>query len=433
MLKLLKLNLLTVSVLMVTPVSAQNLEEIYRQVLQADTRLLINELGVEVGVARVQQAYGSLLPQVSINSNWTENKRKSEGFNRDTYSGERYTLSIRQSVFDMPKYYSWKRSLDLSKQFSFQQKDTQSIVRLDTIERYFQLLRANDELALIHEEKEATKKKAEQIEALYKKKLVKITDFYEVTARVDMLSSQEIDAMQAVDLAKEGISELTNTSIENAAYLSDRASFAHRIQNIDDWIEKFKVGNTSLRALQKAVDAAKKNVEQQKSGRYPVIDLQLSKQKSNIGFENSLSNSISTEVAALNFTLPLYSGGSASGRISEAVQQLSLAHANYEQEYRQTIKELRDMFIGVNALVRRIEAAKKSIESAQKSYQAMNKSFSLGIATVSDVLDAQQVYSQATRTYQQAKYDYIITKSRLQHLSGTLNDEVITEINSWLM
>lgn len=160
MFNVLKLNLLAIAMVVSPSVFAQNLDEIYQQVLQSDPRLLIDALGVEVGVAREQQAYGALLPQVSLNSSWTENKRKVDGFSRDSYSGERYTLSIRQSLYDMQRYHGWKRSKDLSNQFGLQQKNTQSIVRLDTIERYFQLLRASDELTLIHEEKEATKKES---------------------------------------------------------------------------------------------------------------------------------------------------------------------------------------------------------------------------------------------------------------------------------
>lgn len=418
--------------MMSSSVLAQNLEDIYQQVLQSDPRLLIDTLGVEIGVAREQQAFGTLLPQVSLNSNWTENKRKADGFNRDSYAGERYTLSVRQPIIDMAKYYGWQRSTDIASQFSHQQQDTQSIVRLDTIERYFSLLSANDELELTREEKGATAKKAEQTKALYDKQLVKITDFYEINARLDLLASEEIDAMQAVDLAKEGLSELTNSPVDHVAALIETVEFIQRVDDIDEWI-RGSTTSGSLLALQKAIDAAQKNIEQQRSGHLPVLELSLSKQKSDIGFENSSSTSTVTEVATLNLTVPIYSGGQTTGRVYEATQQLALAQAQFDQEQRKITKELRDMYLGVNAMVRRTEAAVKAIDSAKKSYQAMNKSFELGIATVSDVLDAQQAYSQSKRNYLQAKYDYIISKSRLYHLSGKLDEDAFYKISRWLM
>jgi len=432
MLTTLKPYFFSLTLLMTTAVSAQNLEDIYQQVVQSDPRLLIDSLGVEVGIAREQQAYGALLPQVSISSTWTENNRE-EGSSEDSFPGERYTFSIRQPLLDMPKYYNWKYSKEVTSQFEFEQKETQSLVRLDTIERYFQLLNATDELALIREERSSTEKKVDQTKALYQKQRVKVTDLYEVEARLDRLVSEEIDAMQATDLAKEGLSELTNSPVGHISPLRETVAYIQRVENRDEWAVGAITANASLMALQKSIDAAQKNVKQQSAGHYPVLDLQLSKQKSSIGFENSSSPSSTTGVASLNLTIPLYSGRQTTARTYEASQQLALARATYDQEQRKITKELRDMFLSVNAMVRRIKAADKAIKSAEKSYQAMNKSFKLGIATVSEVLDAQQVYSQAKRNHQQAKYDYIIHKARLFHVSGKLDDHVFYKISKWLM
>lgn len=435
MLSTLKPYLFSLTLLITTTVSAQNLEDIYQQVLQSDPRLLIDSLGVEVGIAREQQAYGALLPQVSISSNLTENEREVKGFSADRFSGERHSLSVRQTLLDMPKYYNWKRSKDESSKFEFQQKETQSLVRLDTIERYFQLLSATDELALIREERASTEKKVEQTQALYLKQRVKVTDLYEVEARLDRLLSEEIDAMQVTDLAKEGLNELTNSPIpiENISPLIETTSYIQRVENRDEWAAGSLIANASLMALQKSIDAAKRNVKQQSAGHYPILELQLSQQKSTIGFENSAAPSATTGVISLNLTMPLYSGGQTTARTREASQQLALARATYDQEQRKITKDLGDMFLSVNAMVRRIEAADKAIKSAKKSYQAMNKSFELGIATVSEVLDTQQSYSQAKRKHQQAKYDYIIHKARLLHVSGKLDDNNFYKISQWIM
>ena len=75
--------------LLATSVSAQNLEDVYQQVLQSDPRLLIGTLGSGVYAAREDIAFAALLPSVSLSGNWTENKRLSEGSSKDSYSGER--------------------------------------------------------------------------------------------------------------------------------------------------------------------------------------------------------------------------------------------------------------------------------------------------------------------------------------------------------
>ena len=165
----------------------------------------------------------------------------------------------------------------------------------------------------------------------------------------------------------------------------------------------------------------------------PQLHLQLSKQKSNIGYESAASPSTTTEVAGLNFTLPLFSGGSTKARVQEAIKLLEISEAKYELEKRKVLKQSRNKFLVVNALARRVQAAIISVESAKKNYQAMNKSFELGISTVAQVLDAQSNFSASKRDYKKAKYMYIMNKAELLQISGELNDDVIYEINKWLL
>ena len=91
------------------------------------------------------------------------------------------------------------------------------------------------------------------------------------------------------------------------------------------------------------------------------------------------------------------------------------------------------MFLGVNGMISRIDAANQAVKSAGKSNQAMKRSFELGIATVSEVLDEQKLFSEAKRHHQKALHDYITTKARLLHLSGKLDEGFLHKMNKWLM
>ena len=433
MLSNLKYYFFSISILMTSAVSAQNIEDIYQQVLQSAPQLRIESLGVEVGMAREQQAFGALLPQVSIYSNWTENKQLPEGLSKESYSGERYSLSVSQPLIDMPKYYAWKQSKDITGQYEFDQKENASLIRLDMIVRYFHLLDTADNLALSRENRTATEKKVEHIRALYKMQRVKVTDLLELEARLDMLVSLEIDAMQAMDVARGGLTELTNSSVKNISPLKKTVYFIDRVEDIQEWTALSVTKNYSLMALQKGIDAAQRNVDKSSSGHYPTLGLQLSKQKSNIGFESATSRPTLTEVATLNLTIPIYSGGITSAQTYEARHNLEIAQLRYEQEKRKVIKELKKMFLGVNALISRIEATNQAVKSAGKSNQAMKRSFELGIATVTEVLDQQKLFSEAKRYHQKALHDYITTKARLLHLSGKLDEAFLYKINQWLM
>tara|TARA_B110001469_G_C9647911_1_gene328728 strand:- start:3174 stop:4472 length:1299 start_codon:yes stop_codon:yes gene_type:complete len=432
MLNKLKLYLATTMLLMMSTVSAQDIEDIYQQVLQSDPRLKINYFGVEVGTAREKQAFGTLLPEANITSSWSENKRV-EGLTRDSFSGERYALTVVQPVFDMPRYYGWKRAQDIKGQFEFELKDVRSSVRLDTINRYFGLLIKNDFLQVVREDRAATEKRAEHVKALYEMQRVKITEFYKINARLDTNVSEEIDALQEVALAKEGLNELTNSNVEQISGLNETVYFLEKVTNIDDWEADSIRANYLLIAKRKAVDAAQRDLDEKSAQHYPKVALYLQKQKTNIGYENSEANASVSEVATLNLTIPLYSGGQLSAHAYEATQKLGIARSLYALEQRKIIKQTRDVFLGVNAIVRRVEAADKARDSAKKSYQAINRSFELGIATVSEVLTIQTDYAVAKKNHLKAKYEYIMKKAELLHLSGKLNDDFIFKISKWLL
>ncbi|MEO1896934.1 MAG: TolC family protein [Cycloclasticus sp.] len=413
--------------------SAQDLLQTYQQVLKSDPRLLIDALGVEIGAARKKQSLGALLPQASLSGNVTSNTRRADGRAIDHYSGERYSLSLQQPIFDMPKFRSWQRSGAVLEQFQFQLQETQAAVRLDTIERYFALLQANDELALVHEAVLAVSKQKNQIEALYKKQLVKITDFYEIEARLDMLGSQEVDAGQKVALAKGGLSELTQEPVTQLFILNKQAKFERHELDVAQTVESLVSSSPKLKALGKSIKAARMNVKQQKAAHYPVLAIQLTKQVSDIGYDNSVSPVTDSEVAALTLSMPLFSGGTTTARIHEARQQLAISKAIFDQEHRKSTKELKDEFLQVASLERRMQAAKKAMGSTEKSYQAISKSFKFMVATISEVLDAQQAYLRSKRDFQQTIYDYILSRARLQHKVGELNDDSIIKINAWLL
>ena len=185
MLNKLRSYFFSITLLVTFSASAQDLEEIYQLVLQADPRLLMEEANLGINKAQEQQAFGNLLPQVTITSDWTETKRVTEQTSEDSYKGERHNLIITQPIINMPTYYRWKGSKDNVSRYEMSLKDIQSRVRFDTIERYFKLLSSMDALALVSEEKIMTEKKLEMSRSLLKYlRSIKITQYIKVKLKM---------------------------------------------------------------------------------------------------------------------------------------------------------------------------------------------------------------------------------------------------------
>lgn len=413
--------------------NAEDLMGIYRLVEKSDPRFVIGRGTVDIGEARERQAFGQLLPQASFSSSLSSTERTVEEFDQfNQFGGERYAVSVQQAVFNMESYHSWQRAKTVTDQFAFEYDDTVAKVQLDTIERYFELLKAEDELRLLAEEKEDTRKKVQQTQSLFDKQLVRVNELLEVKASLDLIESEEIDARQVRDIARESLTELTGQPVEFVNTLKNNLGFDAPETELDQFIDIAMQENPALRALSTEVSAVRRDIKSKRAQHLPTVDLQLSKQETDIGFDNTQSPRSESEVISLNINVPLYSGGTTSARVKESAKQLVVTQAELDKTRREVIKDLKDMYIGTRATLRRIQATNKAVESAEKSLEASERSFELGMTTISDLLDVQRALLEARRRNQQSRYDFIITKARLAYLSGTLDETIMADINNWL-
>jgi outer membrane protein len=96
------------------------------------------------------------------------------------------------------------------------------------------------------------------------------------------------------------------------------------------------------------------------------------------------------------------------------------------------LKDLHDSFLSTNSSVQRIAAAQKALQSSTKARQAMEKSFQYSMQTISDVLLSQAREMKAKRDLLQAKYAYIINRSRFERVTGQISEYYLELVNQWL-
>ena len=73
-----------------------------------------------------------------------------------------------------------------------------------------------------------------------------------------------------------------------------------------------------------------------------------------------------------------------------------------------------------------------SIISQEAALEAIEAGFQVGTRTSVDVLNAQRDLFRAKRDFSQSRYDYILDILRLKQAAGVLNEDDLTEVNSWL-
>ncbi|MFZ2169567.1 MAG: TolC family outer membrane protein [Methylococcaceae bacterium] len=423
---------------------AEDLLTVYQQALEADPELKTAELKVEIGAAQKGQALGQMLPQINANANWSANNQRLLGAaatpaipatptSTSNYHGTRYTIALSQTLLDFEKFWTWRHAQEIENQYASENIEAQHALMFNVVEKYFDVLDAEDQLTLVQAEKETTIRQLEQVQKQYAKQLVLITDLYEVEARLDQIKADEIEAETILVTARESLKELTNTTPVALYKLRDEIEYKELEGALDNWIEVAKSENPTLAAQLSAIAAAGNDVAAQKSKYMPVVDLQLNYYSTNTGFNSvNLGRNVETQVAAINVNVPLFTGGTTTNKMYEAQHKLSISKYENEAKIRALIKETSDSFLSSNANVRRISATRKALASAIKSRESMESGFRYGVQTISDVLDAQQDEFRSRRDLSQAKYSYIKNKMRFLKAVGLISEENMVEVNNWL-
>lgn len=421
-------------------VNAADLVGIYKQVLEADPRVRLAELNVQIGEAREQQVIADLLPQLNITSSISTVRQDLEGNNplvsgrndRDSFKGERYSAVLSQPLFNLPKYHNWQRQKKITKQTKHDQLESEQQIMLDVAQFYFKVLLAHDNFSVAENEKIVTEGLLQQLEALYDKQLVKITDVMEAKARKDMAIAGLLEAKTALVVAKEQLTELTGVPVEQLSPLRDDLKFEPIEGNVDKWLETLVANNPTLLSKKDGIEVDSSGVEQQKAGHFPVIDFQLSVQRTDLGFNNSTTGLTHITSASVNLNMPLFTSGKTTALHAEAVHRLEATKLQYETEFRKLRRELISNLTEINFSVEKIRAASVALTSAKKNYSAMKKGFKYGVVDLSDIFGAQRILSQAKRDLFQSKYQYIFNRTNLMHLGGTMSRSEIELINRWL-
>ncbi len=412
---------------------AEDLLSIYQLALNADPELKSAQAKAEIGSAQTGQALGQMLPQVSATGNWSSNHTTYKTSSDPNYNGTRYYVSLNQSLIDFAKFWNWRKASRVEDQYTTEAIEAEHKLIATLVERYFDVLEAQDQLHFLQTEKQATGKELHQIRKQFDKQLLKITDVYEVEARVDKIAAEEIIADTKRITALDALRELTGISPNNLNKLKTDISFIELQGELKDWVNMAIGQNPSVSAYAIAIEAAEDGLIAQKSKYLPVVDLQLNYYDTNTGYQSqSLGNSTQTQVAAINVTVPIFDGFTTTHQMFEAQQRLQLSKNEHEAALRALIKETSDSFLSTNASVRHIKASQKALDSATKSRQSMERGLSYSMVTVSDLLKSQQNEFQAQRDLSQAKYNYIKHRVRFMRAIGSINEQNLAEVNQWL-
>ena len=430
--------------------TAADLDAVYRRALTSDP--LIREAEANRRAARESkpQALAALLPQINASGRYDEEETEFDGSfvspagvtpqvrdsDGDTTA---WQVSLRQSVFSWQNWAALRRADAESAQAEADYLAAQQDLILRTSEAYFNVLAAQDTLEAAQAAHDAIGRQLEQSEKRFEVGLIAVTDVQEAKAAFDSATAALILAKRALATTGERLRELTGDTFDELSKPgADMPLKGPDPANADDWVRLAMDQNAQLISSRLAADVSRHTVSSERGGHYPSLDLVLMHSDSDesatiTGTQaGDVDNQFQGTTVSLQVTVPIFSSGATSSRVRQAEFRHIAARERLERTARETERETRDAYLGVNSEVARVQSLRQAVESAQTALQATEAGYEVGTRTSVDVLDARRRLFESQTNYARSRYDYLLNVLRLQLAAGTLDAKGLAGINGLL-
>ncbi|MDY6984576.1 MAG: TolC family protein, partial [Pseudomonadota bacterium] len=304
----------------------------------------------------------------------------------------------------------------------------------EVADAYLGVLQQEDALQSIESEYEAMNNQVNRVQQLFDLQLARVTDLYDAQARLAMIQADRVTIEADLALARENLRAVSGLDVGELARLPEEISVAPLQDGLDVWLDRTRANNRLIEARRLALEAAEKQVSRQRGAHMPRLSLVVQQQNTNTGFDNILLQNGRTDSTyiGVDFSVPIFSGGSARAGVREAQSMRNIAVHELRQAELDIIEQTRNAFLLVRAGEARIEAGQALAESTDTSYTAMLEGFELGTVTSVDVLNALRDRFRAERDLQAARYDHIRAGLMLRRDAGVLTADDVRDISDML-
>jgi outer membrane protein len=420
------------------PAHAADLLGVYREARNYDAAYASARAALAAGVEKIPQGRALVLPTVSATGNSTisDNRvnQQSNVFDRD-FRTNSFTLSLTQPLFRLQNVLQYEQAgfQVAQAEASFAQAAQDLILRVS--QAYFDVLAAENTLAFIQAQKTAISEQLAMAKRNFEVGTATITDTNEAQARFDLSLSQEIAAQNDLQIRQRTLQQIIGRIPDTLAPLRSDFKLSPPSPNrMDDWVDAAQKQSYPVRLQEAAAEIAALEVERNRAGHYPTVDL-VATYGNNLN-TGSLQTSAGTDTRSatlgVQLALPIYSGGAVSSRVREALANRDRARSDLENNRRQAALSASQSFLGVTNGMAQVRALEQAVASSETALASNKLGYEVGVRINIDVLNAQQQLFSTQRDLARARYDALLNGLRLKAAAGTLTEDDVVGVNQLL-
>ena len=189
--------------------------------------------------------------------------------------------------------------------------------------------------------------------------------------------------------------------------------------------------NPQLASSRHGVDAARYDVERNRAGFMPQVQLYASHSENDSSSDNTVNQKYRTDSVGVQVSMPIYSGGGVAASTRQAAARYGQAKYELDAQVGSIMNDLRKQFNQCISSQAKLRAYELAVKSATTQVEATRQSVLAGQRVNVDVLNAEQQLYAAQKDLAEAKYTYIKAWISLLGEAGILTEKDISIVANY--
>jgi outer membrane protein len=424
------------------PLLADDLMTAYREGLAADAAYGAARSSYQASKEKIVQGRALLLPNINLTANANYNNVNTDygkvipGLTAGTITYGSYGagLNLTQPIYRQQNNVIYEQAgIQVTQAESALVLAGQDLM-IRVAQAYFDVLVAQYQLVNVQAQKSATSEQLAQAKRNFEVGTATITDTYDAQARYDLIVAREIATTNDIQVKIHALQQIIGRLPGPLSTVVGPVTLnAPEPNDMEKWVEAAYTNSLQVKIAKYNLDIAIKEVDKNRYATYPTLDA-VAGATYNYQGDSTLGTSqgVRSGVVGLQFAIPIYSGGSLSSRVREAIANRTKAEQDLEAARRSVAQAVRQSFIAVNTGLSEIKALQQAVASNKLSVEATKLGQEVGVRTQVDVLNALGQLFDAQFNLVNAYDVAIIAQLKLKANVGKLTEADLENVNRLL-
>lgn len=386
------------------------------------------KLDYENAEYQIEQVRSAALPQINITGNLSHipllqemtfmGNRVKIGTKWNTSAG----ISLSQQIFNQAVFTGLKAAKTTREFYAINQQLTNEQLIEKVATAYYQVYQTKQQLATLDNNLKSTTKTRDIIKGLFDSGLAKKIDLDRTNVAVNNLQASRQQIINALQLQEHSLKFIIGMDIEKEITMpndtfEDSSYLASNEINVEN--------RTEIKLLNKQLELLELDKKAKEAEYYPTLALVGNFSYNGMGDKFPWFSKEATyypySTISLSLNIPVFNGFATRAKIRQADVSLRKAQIDKKETELALSLDIQNAKTQINNSILTIGTQKENVALAKSVLENTQSNYQFGLATLTDLLDAEKAYADAQNNYTNALLEYKLAEIKLIKSRGELN------------